>query len=101
MSVDTDVIIDEKIKINVKEPKRYKVVMLNDDFTPMDFVISVLMRFFKHSENTATVLTTQIHEEGSGIAGIYSYEIAERKALETTKESQQNGFPLRLKLEEE
>ena len=101
MSVDTDVIIDEKIKINVKEPKRYKVVMLNDDFTPMDFVISVLMRFFKHSENTATVLTTQIHEEGSGIAGIYSYEIAEQKAIEAVNASRERGFPLQIRVDEE
>lgn len=99
MSVDIQ--LEEKIKVRLKEPKRYKVVMLNDDFTPMEFVIAILMRFFKHSENTATILTTQIHEEGSGIAGIYSYEIAEQKALETAKESQNNGFPLQLKLEEE
>tara|TARA_Y100000389_G_C17259012_1_gene412015 strand:+ start:252 stop:551 length:300 start_codon:yes stop_codon:yes gene_type:complete len=99
MSVDIQ--LDEKIKIKYKEPKNYKVVMLNDDYTPMDFVINMLMDYFKHTEETALFLTNQIHDEGSGIAGIYSYEIAEMKALEVTKQAQNNGFPLQLKLEEE
>ena len=99
MSVDIQ--LDEKIKVRYKEPKNYKVVMLNDDSTPMDFVIIMLMQYFKHTEETAVSLTNQIHVEGSGVAGIYSYEIAEQKSLEVAKEAQSHGFPLQLKIEEE
>ena len=70
MSVDTEVIIDEKIKHTIQEPLRYKVVMLNDDQTPMDWVIDVLVSIFKHSETTAKELTLTIHNDGSGVAGL-------------------------------
>ena len=101
MSTDTDVIIDEKIKVDKKEPSLYKVLMLNDDKTPMDFVIGLLIELFKHTETTATDITLQIHEKGSGVVGVYSYEIAEQKALEATNISRDNGFPLRLRVEQE
>ena len=101
MSADTDVIIDEKIKIKNKEPGLYKVVFLNDDKTPMEFVVSLLIELFKHTEKTATDITMQIHEQGSGVVGVYSYEIAEQKALEATSLSRDNGFPLRIKIEED
>jgi ATP-dependent Clp protease adaptor protein ClpS len=101
MSVENDVKIDEKIKQKIEEPKRWKVVFLNDDYTPMDFVISILTTVFKHSQDTATNITMQIHNEGSGIAGVYTFEIAEVKAVEATTLSRSNGFPLQIKLEEE
>ena len=101
MSVDTDVILDEKVKIKNKEPKRYKVVFLNDDTTPMEFVISVLMEIFKHSEDTAKDITMEIHEEGSGVVGVYTHEIAEHKAVETTNLARNHGFQLQVRLEEE
>ena len=100
-SVDTDVVIDERIKIELKEPKDCKVIFLNDDTTPMEWVVSILISVFKHSTETATALTVQIHEEGSGVAGIYSYEIAEQKATETINLARQNGFQLKVKIEEE
>jgi len=96
-----DVEIDEKIKQVVKEPGRYKVVMLNDDKTPMDWVIEVLMSMFKHSETTAKDITMKIHNEGSGVAGIYTYEIAEQKAVEATHASRDRGFPLQLRVDKE
>ena len=65
-----DVQIDEKIKQKIAEPNLYKVIMLNDDATPMDFVIDVLVQIFKHSQETARDLTTKIHEEGSEIVGV-------------------------------
>jgi ATP-dependent Clp protease adaptor protein ClpS len=101
MSVEHDVKIDEKIKQNIQEPKRWKVILLNDDYTPMDFVISVLTTIFKHSQDTAKDITMQIHNEGSGIAGVYTFEIAEVKAVEATSISRSPGFPLQIKLEEE
>ncbi len=101
MAVDTDVKIDEKIKQNVQEPKRWKVVFLNDDYTPMDFVVGILTEIFKHSQDTAVNITMQIHNEGSGIAGVYTFEIAEAKAVEATAVSRSSGFPLQIKMEEE
>jgi ATP-dependent Clp protease adaptor protein ClpS len=97
----TEIQIDEKIKQKVQEPKRWKVVLLNDDTTPMDFVVGILTEIFKHSQETAKDVTLQIHNEGSGIAGIYSFEIAEAKAVEATQTARTNGFPLQIKMEEE
>lgn len=97
----TDIQLDEKIKQKIEEPKRWKVIFLNDDHTPMEFVINVLTEIFKHTQETAKELTMQIHTEGSGIAGVYSFEIAEVKAVETTNLARSNGFPLQIKMEEE
>lgn len=91
---------DTEVKKSVKEPSQYKVVFLNDDQTPMEFVVALLIDLFKHSNATAHALTIKIHEEGSGVVGVYSYEIAEQKALEATGLCRENGFPLRIKLEE-
>lgn len=100
-NMTADVKLDEKIKITVQEPKLWKVIFLNDDHTPMEFVIGVLTEIFKHGQETAKDITMQIHSEGSGIAGIYSFEIAEVKAVESTNLARANGFPLQIKLEEE
>lgn len=101
MSVDTEVIIDEKIKQVTKKPPKYKVIFLNDDHTPMEWVMDVLQMYFKHTRETAEKITLTIHTEGSGIAGIYSYEIAEQKTIETTTASRERGFPLQIKVDEE
>ena len=97
----TDIQLDEKIKQKIEEPKRWKVIFLNDDHTPIDFVVGILTEIFKHSQETAKEITLAIHTEGSGIAGVYSFEIAEVKAVEATNLARQNGFPLQIKLEEE
>ena len=96
----TEVVIDEKIKVEIKEPSMYKVIFLNDDHTPMDFVVALLVEVFRHSEQTAVEITSKIHEEGSGVVGEYTYEVAEQKALEATGVCKENNFPLRIKLEE-
>lgn len=98
---DTDVQIDEKIKQKIQEPKRWKVVFLNDDTTPIDFVIGLLLEIFKHNQDTAKAITLEIHNSGSGIAGVYSFEIAEAKAVEATQLARSSGFPLQIKMEEE
>lgn len=100
MTVDTDVVIDEKIKQVIKEPTNYNVIMLNDDATPMEWVISVLKTLFKHTDSSAEYLTMTIHNDGSAVVGTYKYEIAEQKAVEATTVSRSNGFPLSLKVEE-
>jgi len=97
----TDVVIDEKIKIKVTEPKRWKVILLNDDSTPMEFVIAILVEVFRHTESSAHDIMLQVHETGSGVAGVYSFEIAEAKAVEVTNQARQSGHPLQVKLEEE
>ena len=101
MMASTDVQIDEKIKQKISEPKRWKVLLLNDNLTPMDFVISLLTEIFKHTQERAKEITLEVHNEGSGIAGIYSFEIAEAKAVEATNLARSNGFPLQVKMEEE
>jgi ATP-dependent Clp protease adaptor protein ClpS len=101
MTTGTDIQLDEKIKINIPEPKRWKVIFLNDDSTPMEFVIGILMEIFKHSEESARDIMLQVHETGSGVAGVYSFEIAEAKAVETTTAARTNNHPLQIKLEEE
>lgn len=97
----TDIQLDEKIKVRISEPKNWKVILLNDDTTPMEFVISILIDIFKHTVESSKEITIQVHETGSGVAGVYSFEIAEAKAVEATTQARANGFPLQLKLEEE
>ena len=103
MSTDIleDVKIDERIDEVIKEPNKYKVIFVNDDKTPMEWVIELLITIFKHSQNSAEQITLTIHTEGSGVVGIYSYEIAESKVQEATNASRQRGFPLQIKLEED
>lgn len=101
MSTETVVEINEKIKKEIKEPEFYKVVFLNDDSTPMEFVIEVLNEVFGHSQETAKSITMTIHNEGSGIVGVYRYEIAEQKGLETVNIARSSGFPLQVKVEVE
>jgi len=96
-----DVKLDEKISITAEVPPKYKVIMLNDNATPMDFVTSILCLVFRHTDETAKKIMLIIHEEGSAVVGIYTYEIAEQRALEATTLSRDNGFPLQLKLEQE
>jgi|TARA_B110000977_G_scaffold15128_1_gene18636 ATP-dependent Clp protease adaptor protein ClpS len=99
MTTEVDINIDEKIKQTINEPPKYNVILLNDDATPMDWVIGVLKEVFKHSESDAEALTMKIHNDGSAVAGTYKYEIAEQKALEAGTASKHHGFPLELKVE--
>jgi len=101
MSTTDDVQLDEKVRMEIIEPKKWKVIFLNDNHTPMEFVITVLIEIYKHTMEVAQEITLQIHDTGSGIAGTYTFEIAEIKAVETTNLARAQGFPLQLKLEEE
>ena len=97
----SDVKLDKKIVVKITEPKNWKVIFLNDDQTPMEFVISVLMEIYKHSIERAKEITIEVHEAGKGVAGSYCYEIAEIKLVETINLARANGFPLQAKMEEE
>lgn len=101
MSTATDIVIDEKIRKSSKEPPKYKVIFINDDATPMEWVIELLTTIYKHSQSSAEQITLTIHTEGAGIVGSYSFEIAEQKMHETINESRNRGFPLAVKIEEE
>lgn len=101
MTTAIDVKIDEKITVKRKEPSLYKVVFLNDDVTPIDFVMGLLIELFKHTSETALDITMKIHTEGSGVVGVYSFEIAEQKSIEAINLSRENGFPLKVRVEED
>ena len=99
----SDTIIEEKTVTSkkFKQPNRYKVIVYNDDVTPMDFVIVMVCIIFKHSVDSATELTLKIHHQGSALAGVYSHEIAEQKTLDATSMAKENGYPLVIKMEVE
>jgi ATP-dependent Clp protease adaptor protein ClpS len=83
------------------EPRKFKVIILNDDKTPMDFVMDVLMNIYHHDQARSQDLTIKIHTEGSAVVGVYPYEIAEQKGIETTQIARQAGYPLNVKIESE
>ena len=101
MSGLSEVVLDEKIENTTREPSKYNVIFMNDDKTPMEWVIRVLMDIFRHSSDSAKDLTMKIHHEGSAVVGSYYYEIAEQKAAETMNSSRANGFPLKVTIEEQ
>lgn len=90
-----------KPKPSLKEPSLYKVLLLNDDFTPMDFVVHVLKKFFSKSDTEATAIMMAVHQQGSGLAGVYSHEIAETKTYLVNEFSKSNKHPLKCVMEKE
>lgn len=82
-------------------PKMYKVILLNDDYTPMDFVVLVLRRFFSKTEEEAEKIMLDVHKKGAGVAGVFSLEIAEMKVMQVNQFAQLNQNPLKSTLEEE
>ena len=87
----------------VKEPQKpgnFAVVLHNDDFTPMEFVVYVLQEIFHHPSERAEQIMLAVHKEGMGIAGVYRAEIAEQKAYDTAEEAKENQYPLKITIEE-
>ena len=99
--MSTETTVEEKVVVSLQPPKLWKVVFLNDDQTPMELVIDLLTEIFKHTEAKAKDITLEIHETGSGLAGVYAYEIAEQRSIEATNIARANGSPLRITVEEE
>jgi ATP-dependent Clp protease adaptor protein ClpS len=93
--------VKESIDTVILEPSKYKVILYNDNHTPVEFVIALLMKVFRHSETSAVDITLKVHNEGSGVAGIYSYEVAEQKGIEGTNMAREQGYPLVIKVEAE
>jgi ATP-dependent Clp protease adaptor protein ClpS len=88
-------------KPKIKRPSLYKVIMLNDDFTPMEFVIHVLQLYFRKSQDEATEIMLHVHQRGVGVCGLYTYEVAETKASQVMDLARKNQHPLQLQLEKE
>lgn len=106
MSEDTNrdmvtVLDREEQKQELEPPKKYKVVLLNDDFTPMDFVVDILVRLFGKARDQAAKIMLDVHNKGKGIAGVYSHEIAETKARMVYELAQNHGHPLKADMEPE
>lgn len=102
MSNETPVLEKKKQTTRrVKEPCKYKVIIHNDDVTPVDFVIVMLMTVFNYDDGRAVDLTMAVHNQGKAVAGVYPYEIAEQKALEASSLASTNSYPLVIKVESE
>ena len=88
-------------RTTVRRPKRYKVLLHNDDYTSMEFVVHVLKEYFHRSDTEANRIMLEVHHKGSGVAGIYTRDIAETKVAQVTSEARETGMPLQLSLEAE
>jgi ATP-dependent Clp protease adaptor protein ClpS len=103
---DTDVAEPEgdtavlpEVEKKLEKPKQYKVLLHNDDYTTMEFVVMCLMSIFHHAEPDAVQIMLHVHHHGVGVAGIFSYEIAETKAAKVTELARQHEYPLRATVE--
>ena len=96
---DQGVALETRTK--TKRPPLYKVLLLNDDYTPMEFVIEVLEKFFGKKQDEATQIMLHVHQKGIGVCGIYTYEIAETKAVQVTNYARKYEHPLQMQLEKE
>jgi len=96
---EEDVLTEERPR--TRAPRRFRVVFRNDDFTPMEFVVEVLMRFFHHSAAEAERIMLEVHLRGAGVAGVYAREVAETKVAQVTAAARERGFPLLVTMEPE
>jgi ATP-dependent Clp protease adaptor protein ClpS len=96
---ETGVIVKQETK--TKKPAMYKVLMLNDDYTPMEFVVHVLERFFNKTRGEATRIMLHVRQRGVGVCGIYTYEVAETKVNQTMEFARRHQHPLQCTLEKE
>ena len=88
-------------RVRTKKPSMYKVLMLNDDYTPMEFVVDVLQHIFQKNREEATKIMLHVHQKGVGICGVYTYEVAETKVTQTVDYARKNQHPLQCTLEKE
>ena len=87
-----------KTRPKTKKPSMYKVIMLNDDYTPMEFVVHIIERFFAKSREEATQIMLHVHQRGVGICGVYTYEVAETKVTQVMDFARQHQHPLQCTL---
>jgi ATP-dependent Clp protease adaptor protein ClpS len=98
---DGDELVITKQRPKTEKPPLYKVILLNDDFTPMDFVILILKKFFSKSDAEATQVMMQVHNDGAGLAGVYTFEVAETKVYSVNEFSRRHKHPLKCIMEKE
>lgn len=101
MNLETNVNVIEKELVDIKTPKRFRVIMHNDDFTTMEFVVAILSDIFNKSIEEANEIMIEVHKNGKGIAGIYPYDIAISKASKAMAIAKEEGFPFKLTVEED
>jgi ATP-dependent Clp protease adaptor protein ClpS len=98
---DEQVLAEEETALETDEPSMYKVLLLNDDYTPMDFVVLVLMKVFNQDELNATRIMLDVHRKGKGVCGVYTYAVAETKVAIVRHMAEAKKYPLQCALEEE
>ena len=98
---DIETGVATRTRPRTKKPSNYKVLMLNDDYTPMEFVVDVLQHIFQKNREEATQIMLHVHQKGVGVCGVYTYEIAETKVTQTVDYARKNQHPLQCTLEKE
>ena len=98
---DSGTAIATKTRTATKRPNLYRVLLLNDDYTPMEFVVHVLERFFQKNRDEATRIMMHVHRRGVGVCGVYTYEVAETKVTQVMDLARQNQHPLQCTIEKE
>ena len=93
--------VASKVLTKTKRPSMYRVLILNDDYTPMEFVVHILERFFNKGREEATQIMLHVHHHGVGECGVYTYEVAETKVTQVMDFSRQHGHPLQCTMEKE
>lgn len=88
-------------EVSIKYPKKYKVYILNDDYTSMEFVVEILMDVFHKTNEEAQNIMLEVHKKDRGLCGVYIHEIAETKVMQVSKKARESGFPLKATMEEE
>lgn len=99
MSSNTN--LKEETITKLKKPKMYRVILNNDDYTSMEFVVEILVKIFHKNPTEATIIMMDVHEKGKGIVGIYTYDIASTKAMQVEEMASEREFPLKVSIEEE
>lgn len=94
-----DELVVQEAKPKLQKPPLYKVILLNDDYTPMEFVVMVLQRFFKKNREEATRIMLHVHQKGIGVCGVFTRELAETKVRQVTIFSNENQHPLQCTME--
>lgn len=93
------VALEEEVRDRLQQPPKFAVVLLNDDYTTMEFVVEVLRRFFRKTGEEAAQVMLRVHHEGRGVAGVYSHDIAETKVFQVHQLAKSRGYPLQCEIE--
>ncbi|MFK8054047.1 MAG: ATP-dependent Clp protease adapter ClpS [Woeseiaceae bacterium] len=99
-SGDTGTILEEA-RPKLKRPPMYRVVLLNDDYTPMEFVVEILEQVFSHDRTLATRIMLEVHTKGKGVCGVFTYDVAETKVAQVSQAAEQNQHPLLCTMEQD